>query len=112
MSNLNHRRKNKKARNIMLSQNEYNNGFGLNENEEGGHDGTPSYLDKSRQCWLRKSKFSDKIIGASVGASFSKGNRGMAKDVRGAKKFIRSRVRFHEQQKLNKIKREYSEEEV
>ena len=39
---------------------------------------------------------SDKSLGARVGHDFTNGNRGMAKAVRGAKKFVRSRFRFHE----------------
>lgn len=107
MTDVNHRRKNKKSRNTMLSSNEhineYNNGYGLYKNEEGKHEGTPGYLDKSMQSWIRKSEFSDKIMAAGVGNDFSKGNRGMAKAVRGAKKFVRSRIRFHDKQKLNEI---------
>ncbi len=39
---------------------------------------------------------SGKVIGAGVGYNFSKGNRGMAKARHGAKKYVRSRERFHE----------------
>lgn len=41
-------------------------------------------------------QIADKIIGASIGHDFTDGNRGMAKAKRGAKKFIRSRVRHHD----------------
>lgn len=37
-----------------------------------------------------------KRFGAGIGNDFVKGNRGMAKDKKGAKKFVRSRIRFHE----------------
>lgn len=45
---------------------------------------------------VKASKLADKVIGASIGYDFTDGNRGMAKAKRGAKKFVRSRVRFHE----------------
>ncbi len=38
---------------------------------------------------------SGKKIGARIGYEFTDGNRGMAKAKRGAKKFVRSRARFH-----------------
>ena len=115
MTDINHRRKNKKPRNVRLTlnerKNEYNNGYGLISNEDGTHIGTPGYLDKSMHGWGRKSEFSDKNIGAGIGNDFSNGNRGMAKAVKGAKKFGRSRIRFHDQQKLNNMKKEGYENE-
>ena len=33
------------------------------------------------------------VVAANVGYNFTKGHRGMAKDRRGAKKFVRSRIR-------------------
>jgi hypothetical protein len=115
MTDINHRRKNKKPRNTKLvsneNVNEYNNGYGLYKNKDGIHEGTPGYLDKSMQCWGRKSEFSDKIIMAGIGNDFSNGNRGMARSVKGAKKFVRSRIRFHDKQKLNKVKYDESDEE-
>lgn len=54
------------------------------------------YIDKSMQGWGRKSVLADKLFGASIGNDFNKGDRGMAKSVRGAKKFVRSRFRFYE----------------
>ncbi|MEK7628219.1 MAG: hypothetical protein AAB421_02240 [Patescibacteria group bacterium] len=38
----------------------------------------------------------NKSFCTSIGNDFSKGNRGMAKAKRGAKKFVRSRIRFHD----------------
>ncbi len=49
----------------------------------------------------RISLYADKLIGASWGGDNSNGHRGYAKAKRGAKKFVRSRVRFAENQKLN-----------
>lgn len=47
--------------------------------------------DKSMQGWCAKSD--KRWIGAGIGNDFSQGRRGMARSVRGAKKFVRSRVR-------------------
>ena len=52
--------------------------------------------DKSMQGWGRRSTLSDKSIGASIGNDFTNGHRGMARAVAGAKKFVRSRFRLHE----------------
>ncbi|TLX16202.1 hypothetical protein [Rhizobium sp. MHM7A] len=54
------------------------------------------YIDKSLHGWGRTSVLADKRLGASIPNDFTNGNRGMAKSVRGAKKFVRSRFRFHE----------------
>lgn len=51
---------------------------------------------------LSTERIIDKTIGASIGWEFSNGNRGMAKAVRGAKKFVRSRTRFHLKTALRK----------
>ena len=37
---------------------------------------------------------------ASVGDDFTNGRRGMARAVRGAKKYVRSRIRFHDKAAL------------
>lgn len=60
---------------------------------------TPAYRSspfKGGQGSTRKSTLADVAVGAGVGYDFCNGNRGMAKAVRGAKKYIRSRIRFHE----------------
>lgn len=54
------------------------------------------YIDKSLHGWGRVSLLADKTFGASIGNDFSDGHRGMAHSVKGAKKFVRSRFRFHE----------------
>jgi hypothetical protein len=54
------------------------------------------FLDKSLHGWGRKSVLADRTIGAGIGNDFSDGARGMAHAVKGAKKFVRSRLRFHE----------------
>jgi hypothetical protein len=52
--------------------------------------------DKSMQGWVRRSYLADKSIGASIVNDFTNGHRGMAKSAKGAKKFVRSRFRLHE----------------
>jgi len=44
----------------------------------------------------KRGVFSDEAPSAAADFDFSNGNRGMAKSVRGAKKFVNSRFRFHE----------------
>lgn len=60
-------------------------------------------IDKSWSSFGFKSEFSGRVSQAYVGHEFSNGRRGMAKAVRGAKKFVRSRTRFHENAMLKKI---------
>lgn len=53
--------------------------------------------------WLGKVPEADVIVGASVTCGdHTNGKRGIAKDKRGAKKFVRSRVRFHQKAALRK----------
>lgn len=61
------------------------------------------YIDKSMHGWGRVSLFADKTIGAGIGNDFHDGGREMAKAVRGAKKFVRSRFRFHEKAATKKL---------
>lgn len=69
------------------------------------------HLDKSMQGWEATAPLSDRKIAATIGNDFSNGNRGMAKAVRGAKKYVRSRVRFHENQAVRKMMRDGFEED-
>lgn len=49
-------------------------------------------------------EFSNKLIAASVlGTDFSNGHRGYAKAIRGMKKFVRTRTRFHENAATKKL---------
>lgn len=101
MTDVNHRRKNRKPVNQRQGTNRacYNNGSAWPNNKVDGISqriGKTDYLDKSMLGWGVVDTFSDKHIGACIGNDFSQGHRGMAKSVRGAKKFVRSRVRFHE----------------
>ena len=130
MTDINHRRKNKKPVNQRYKK--YHNGYnyennkmcvedikkqkedldlqGMNhiKNINEGASGAPrisrtDYLDKSMHGWGRKGNISDKSIFAVIGNDFSNGHRGMAKAVKGAKKFVRSRIRFHENNKTKKL---------
>lgn len=92
---------------MRFQHNEYNNGFGLLKDDRGVLQETPGELDKSMHSWTRRSEFSDKSFSAYIGNSFSNGNRGMAKSVKWAKKFIRSRIRFHENARLSEIKKSF-----
>jgi len=58
------------------------------------------YVDKSMQVWGRTSTFADRRVSASINNDFANGHRGMAKSVRGAKKFIRSRIRAADKMQL------------
>jgi hypothetical protein len=58
--------------------------------------------------WGRKSELADRTFGASIPNDFNKGDRGMAKSVRGAKKYVRSRFRFHENAETRRLAGEVS----
>jgi hypothetical protein len=64
------------------------NGVVRNKNSE--------HLDKAMEGFRDRAELADRDIGASIGNNFSNGNRGMARAVKGAKKYVRSRRRFHE----------------
>jgi hypothetical protein len=57
--------------------------------------------DKAMSVWTGQSA-EGRHFSAAIGNDFSQGRRGMAKAVRGAKKYIRSRVRFHDKADLRK----------
>ena len=131
MTDINHHRKNRKPVNQRLKEHEYNNGYAYDGNKRGaekkaeiiqeykdqGHDyvitgftstgaqriGRTDYLDKSMHSWGNTSTLADKRIGARIGNDFANGHRGMAKAVKGAKKFVRTRVRFHENAATKKL---------
>lgn len=137
MSDINHRRKNKKAVNQRYEKYSYHNGYAYPSNKTGvkgqqkaiedvraekhllGIDdsdvvypvsasgaprvGRTDYLDKSGQSWGRKSTFADKHVGAGISNDFTNGHRGMAKAVKGAKKFVNSRIRFQENAQTRKL---------
>ena len=128
MTDINHRRKNRKS--VALRHTRYHNGYSSptlryrGEPSPSRHEiettdptesfqrvGRTRFLDKSLHGWGRISEFSDRRIGASIGNDFTNGHRGMAKAVRGAKKFVRSRTRFHENAETRKLERELTNED-
>ena len=52
-----------------------------------------------------RGQLSQRIVGTRVGYEFTNGHRGMAKARRAAKKFVRTRIRFHENAATRKIAR-------
>lgn len=129
MSNkINHRRKNKLKVDRRYSHDEYHNGYarsdgkyrysdgellnpdGVDETQSQGRVGRTGYLDKSMHGWGNISLFADRQIGACIGNDFANGHRGMAKSVKGAKKFVRTRTRFHENAATQKLKDTYDDE--
>jgi len=106
MTDVNHRRKNRAPVNSRYTEKAYHNGYPVGkENERGDIQrvGNTDYLDKSLHGWSNVDTFSDKVIGAGIGNDFSNGHRGMAKAVRGAKKYVRSRTRFHANAKTKQL---------
>lgn len=129
MSNkINHRRKNKPKVDRRYSHDEYHNGYarsdgnyrygdgellnpdGVDETQRMIRVGRTGYLDKSMHGWGNISILADRQIGACIGNDFSNGHRGMARAVKGAKKFVRTRTRFHENAATKKLVVDYSEE--
>lgn len=100
----NYRRKQKADENLrdVFDASETYVGYGSNgyPRKRGKH------LDKSMHGWGTLDTFSDKHIGASIGNDFSNGKRGMAKAVRGAKKYVRTRTRFHSKMMTQKLIRD------
>lgn len=116
MSDLNHRRKNRRAVNQRYPETAYVNGYARPEKFHGplvtkefdderqlmvhtchrSRTGNTDYLDKSLHGWSRTSLLADRSVGAGIGNDFCHGHRGMARAVHGAKKFVRTRIRFHE----------------
>lgn len=111
MTDTNHRRANRKPVNQRYHQDVYINGYPVLDGERGQIQrvGNTDYLDKSLHGWSRKSMIADRDISASIGNDFTNGRRGMAKAVRGAKKFVRTRIRFHENAATKKLMKEHDE---
>ena len=60
--------------------------------------------DKSMSQFTGYDSLSGQHFNTSIGNDFNKGRRGMARAVKGAKKFINSRRRFHERMALHEIR--------
>lgn len=109
MTDLNHRRKNRKPVNQRQTANDstyaYNNGYGCRDSIRGAIQrvGNTDYLDKSMHGWGKKSALADTYVVATIGNDYCNGHRGMAKAVKGAKKFVRTRIRFRENAATKKL---------
>lgn len=67
-------------------------------------DGNTVFKDYIVFSGLNKLQLSDRIVSAVVTCGdHTNGKRGIAKDRRGAKKYIRSRTRFHENAATKKL---------
>ena len=113
MTDINHRRKNRKPVNQRYPDNAYHNGYPAHGGIRGNNQrvGKTDYLDKSMHGWGRISLLADGLFGAGIGNDYTDGHRGMAHQVRGAKKFSRTRFRFHENAATRKLGREHEEGE-
>lgn len=138
MTDINHRRTNRAPVNLRYPERAYNNGYSYPRAKDyaksiaerraeldaaGDHDvrisgegctgapriGRTDYLDKSMQGWTRKSKLADSIVVANIGNDFTNGRRGMARSVRGAKKFVRTRIRFKENAQTQRLAKGWEE---
>jgi hypothetical protein len=144
MTDINHRRSNRKPVNQRYNRLDYRNGYAVPDNKQGVHAvqaqideqkaeyealgitnvvfpkahtgsqrvGQTDYLDKSMHGWSRKSELADRTVFGGIGNDYCNGHRGMAKAVKGAKKFVRTRIRFHENAATRKLLQESSDNEV
>lgn len=132
MTDINHRRTNRKPVNQRYPERAYHNGYATPDNKRypevlaqraqelqeqlgetvvmlGGTSagairvGRTDFLDKSMHGWGHKSLLADRNCGGSIGNDFTNGHRGMARAVRGAKKRARTQLRFHENQATRKL---------
>ena len=104
MTDINHRRKNRDQVDRRHDPIAYRSGFARDKDQERAtRVGRTGFLDKSMHGSKRKSLLADKTISATIGNDFCNGHRGMAKAIKGAKKFVRSRTRFHENQATRKL---------
>lgn len=140
MTDINHRRANKAPVNLRRKPREYHNGYAYPDakqydqmiaeqradlDAQGKEDvrilgeartgapriGRTDYLDKSMHGWGRKSTLADRSVGAGIGNDFTDGHRGMARSVKGAKKFVRTRIRFHENAATRQLAMEVPQKE-
>ncbi|MCP4564995.1 MAG: hypothetical protein GY873_14635 [Bosea sp.] len=105
MTDNNHRRKNKAPVNQRYQPDEYRNGRAPAGGKESSssHVGKTDYLDKSQMNWSSEAALSGKRFQAGISNDFTNGHRGMSRAVAGAKKFVRSRVRFHDNAEVKRI---------
>lgn len=108
MTDINHRRTNRKPVNQRYRPEEYNNGYVPPDGKDRacwGIGGT-GYLDKSMHGWGGKAPVSGLRFHAFIPNDFTDGHRGMARAVSGAKKFVRTRIRFHDNAATQRLARE------
>lgn len=107
MTDVNHRRKNRPPVNQRYDQEAYRNGYATPDNKTREKPairvGRTDYLDKSLHGHGVVSELADKHIGAHIGNDFTDGHRGMARAVKGAKKFVRTRLRAAENAATDKL---------
>ena len=98
MTDINHRRRNRKPVNQRHLPHEYHNGWAPIDGKQRSASliGRTDYLDKSSRCWGAAALISGKRFLAGITDDFTDGHRGMARAVRGAKRYVRTRVRFHD----------------
>ncbi len=98
MTDINHRRKNRKPVNQRYRPDAYHNGYPPLHGKELPQRavGRTDFLDKSMHSWMRVAPVSGQYFWAWIRNDFTDGHRGMAHAVKGAKKFVRTRVRFHD----------------
>lgn len=108
MTKINHRRTNKAPVNQRYRPDEYNNGLApvAGKLESFGRIGKTDFLDKSMLGWGANAPLSGQRFVASIPNDFTDGHRGMARSVKGAKKFVRTRVRFHENAATKRLAQE------
>tara|TARA_Y100000815_G_scaffold272998_1_gene303194 strand:- start:278 stop:622 length:345 start_codon:yes stop_codon:yes gene_type:complete len=104
---MKHQRKNKKPVDRRYSHDTYQNGYARRPDEEAQiRVGKTGFLDKSMHGAAQIDPFSDSHVAAQIGNDFSNGHRGMARAIKGAKKFVRSRVRAKAKMKVRQIEKE------
>lgn len=108
MTDINHRRKNRKPVNQRYKPHEYNNGHAPAHGKEQSQaaTGKTDFLDKSMHSWGAEAPLSCQRFGAAIPNDFTDGHRGMARAVKGAKKYVRTRVRFHENAETKRLANE------
>ncbi|WP_186419670.1 hypothetical protein [Bosea sp. CS1GBMeth4] len=105
MTDKNHRRTNKPPVNQRHCPEEYRNGRApaSGKDTSSSHIGKTDYLDKSQSSWTGEAPLSGKRFCAHVSNDFTDGHRGMARAVAGAQKYVRSRIRFHENAEVKRL---------
>ncbi|MHD0644716.1 hypothetical protein ACYPKM_03705 [Pseudomonas aeruginosa] len=104
MTGINHRRKNRKPVDRRYAPGEYRNGYPREADQERqGRVGRTGFLDKSMHGASRKSLLADRTVSAMQGNDFHHGHRGMARANKGTKKFVRSRIRHHENRATQRL---------